>query len=293
MMILGAMVGCRASGGGGNGSGSGSGSGSGADASGGGATDIKTIRQNQPTNGTMVTLQNVIVTSHVSSKKYGHVYVQDAGGGQFSGIQLFCNYGGTHPDCAMTQAQIDALAIGTVVNVTGSFSTFLSSTAPAGAQPILEIDAPTITATGQTATPTAVDVDAGTIAHDQLMGGSDPYKGAYVHVTGATGLKASSIAATEFTMTCTDKSMPPQSGMTFGGFEATAGSTMLDVSLNFYNTVTYCLPCAGVAMPYPCTNPVTANETFSDLRGIVEPQYNSNGSIYLEISPTSDTDLPK
>src|SRR2546421_6639363 len=33
------------------------------------AVSIKSIRMTQPTNGTMITLQNVVVTGHVSSKK--------------------------------------------------------------------------------------------------------------------------------------------------------------------------------------------------------------------------------
>ena len=257
------------------------------------AMSIKSIRMNQPTNGTAVSLANVVVTAHVTSKKYGHVWVQDQGGGQYSGIELYCNYGGTHPNCSMTQAQIDALAIGDVVNATGMFSSFLSSSAPAGAVPTLEIDAPVITSTGQTMMPATVDVDAATIAHDQQAAmTATPYMGAYVHVTG-TSFKASSVSAAEFSMSCTDMSMPPQMGSTFGGFEATAGTTLLDVSLNFYKTVTYCLPCTGVTMPYPCTNAVTANETFTALSGIVEANYNTNGQVYLGISPTSDTDLPK
>ncbi len=114
-----------------------------------------------------------------------------------------------------------------VVNVTGKFSSFLSTSAPSGAQPIFEIDAPMITATGQTSKPVAISVDAATIAKDQLAApGAEPYKGSYVTVTGAS-FPASSIAALEFSMSCSDQSMPAQMGTTFGGFE----------------------PCAGVAMP--------------------------------------------
>jgi hypothetical protein len=256
------------------------------------AVSISSIRMNQPTNGTAINLSNVVVVAHVSSKKYGHVYVQDAGGGQYTGIQLFCNYGGTHPNCSMTQAQIDALTIGEVVNVSGMFSSFLSSTAPAGAVPVLEIDAPVITAGSGTMTPATVDVDPATIADNQQgMTAAAPFFGTYVHVTGSS-FKATSINPMEFAMTCTDMSTPPQTGATFGGFEATSGSTVLDVSLNFYKTVTYCLPCTGVAMPYPCTNAVTANQTFTGLSGIVEPNYNSNGKVYLAVSPTTDTDMP-
>jgi hypothetical protein len=230
------------------------------------------------------------VTARVTSKKYGKVWVQDAGGGAYSGIEVFCDYGGTKPNCSMTQAQIDALAIGSVVDVTGMFSSFLLSTAPAGAQPNLEIDAPTISATGQNATPTAVDVDAATIARDQLAAPTaDPYKGAYVRVTGGSAM-VSSTNAMEFATSCTDKSTPAQTGTTFGGFEVSGGGKTLAVGLGFYKTVTYCLPCTGVAMPYPCTNQVT-NQTFSSVSGIVEPEYNANGMVYLQLSPTTDSDL--
>lgn len=257
------------------------------------STTVKGMRMNQPTNGTMISLTNVVVVAHVTSKKYGHLWVQDQGGGMYSGIQLFCNYGGTKPTCSGTQAQYDGLAIGSVINVTGAFSSFLSSTAPAGAQPLLEVDTPVITMGSGTMTPVAVDVPAATIAKAQLTGGSDPYKGAYVHVTGATTYTASSIAASEFATSCTDMSMPAMTGATFGGFEATGGSATLAIGFNFYKTVTYCLPCTGVTMPYPCTNAVTANETFTDMKGIIEPSYKYMGTdVYLQLSPTADTDMP-
>lgn len=204
---------------------------------------------------------------------------------------MFCNYGGLHPNCTMTQAQFDALAIGSVVNVSGMFSSFVLSTAPAGAQPNLEIDAPTVTATGQTMTPVAVDVSAAMVAHDQLAAAdATPYKGAYVHITDGA-VTVSSTTAMEFATTCTDKSTTPQTGTTYGGFEGTVGGKTLVIGLGFYKTVTYCLPCAGVAMPYPCANPVT-NQTFTSVKGIVEPEYNANGMVYLEVSPTTDDDLP-
>ena len=297
--IFGVMA-CRAGGTTGGGGGGGGGGGSGGGGGGGGDVDapaasatVKSIRMSQPTNGTMVSLSNVIVTAHVTSKKYGKVWVQDPGGGEYSGIELFCNYGGTSPNCTMTQAQIDALAVGTVVDATGKFNSFVLSTAPAGAQPNLEIEAPTITPTGQMQQPTAIDVPAATVAKDQLAAaGAEPYKGAYVHVTG-TSYKASSVSAMEFASSCTDKSMPPQTGTTYSGFEIASGTATLSVGLTFYNTVTYCLPCSGVPMPYACSNAVTANEAFTSVSGIIEPSYNSNGQVYLQLSPTTDADLPK
>ena len=257
-------------------------------------TSIKAIRMNQPTNGAAVSLANVVVVGGVTSKKYGHLWVQDQGGGQYSGIQLYCNYGGTKPNCGMTQAQIDGFTPGTVLNVTGNFSSFLLNTAPAGAQPVLEIDAPVITASGGTMTPVAVDVAASVVAKAQLMGGSDPYKGTYIHVTGATTFTASNMAATEYAMTCTDKSTPTQTGATFGGFEATGGSQTLTIGLSFYKSLTKCLPCTGVAMPYPCVSPdlLTANQTFSSIKGVVEPQYKYMGTdVFLQIAPVTNGDL--
>lgn len=285
MIVL--MMACRATGGGGGG-----GSGSGAPDGPSNANTVKAIRMNQPTNGAMVSLSNVVVTAHVTSKKYGKVWVQDPGGGAYSGIEVYCNYGGTNPNCTMTQQQINALAVGTVVNVTGKFNSFLLSTAPAGAQPSFEIESPTITATGQTMTPVAVDVAATTVAKDQLASpAADPYKGAYVHVTGS--FNVSSITAMEFTSTCTDKSTPPQMGMTYSGVEVASSPGTLALGLGFYDTVTYCLPCTGVAMPFACTNALTMHEAFSSLAGIVEPSYNANGMVYLEVSPTSDADLAR
>ncbi|MDB4952785.1 MAG: hypothetical protein JWO36_354 [Myxococcales bacterium] len=253
------------------------------------ATTVKAIRMTQPTTGAMVSLSNVVVVTHVSSTKSGSIYVQDAGGGMYSGIKVFCNYGSTPPKCAMTRAQIDALAVGTVVNLTGAFNSFLLSTAPTGAQPVFEIENPTITATGAMMTPVAVDVAASVIAKAQLASpAADPYKGTYVHVTGAASYTVSSVMAPEFMSTCTGMGSPGASGTTYNGFEATGGGQTLAIGLNFYHTLTYCLPCSA-AMPYPCANPVT-NQAFSSVRGIPEPDYNGT-AVFMRLSPVVDADL--
>jgi hypothetical protein len=138
----------------------------------------------------------------------------------------------------------------------------------------------------------AIAVDAATVAKDQLAApAAEPFKGAYVKVNGSS-FPVSSISAMEYASSCTDMSMPAQTGTTFGGFEATGGGKTLSIGLGFYNTVTYCLPCGGVAMPYTCANPVTMANTFTSVAGVVEPEYNSNGQVYLQVSPTSDTDIP-
>jgi hypothetical protein len=254
-------------------------------------TTVRELRMHPPAAGSIVTLPNLVVVVHVSSRRNGSVWVQDAGGGPYSGIHVFCNYGGTTPNCSMTQAQVDALAVGTVVTVSGTYQTFLGTGAPAGAVPELELDAPTISTTGDTMQPAALDVAASDVAKGTVGASSDPYKGAYIHVTGAASWTASTVMPSEMTGTCSDQSMPPQTGSQYSGFEATGASETLAVGVGFHDTLTYCLPCTGVPMPYPCGNAVTANQTFTTVRGIVEADYNSNGAVYLRISPVLDSDL--
>lgn len=274
-------------------------------------TTVKAIRMNQPTNEAVVNLANVVVIGSVSSSKYGHIWVQDAGGGEYSGIQVFCNYAGTTPSCALTRAEIDALVPGTVVNVSGMFDSY-APTSPAGAQPNLEIDSPTITMTGQTMTPMTVDVAASVIAKDQQASAAAlPYKGAYVHVTGASTYTVGTITLppvatgtpTEFANTCTGMptGTPPVagSGYTYDGVELTGGSTTLAVAFTFYSSFDGCTPCSAT-MPYACAAPtvgtvgeVTAGETFTDLKGVVEPEYvTTPAAVFLQISPVTDTDMP-
>jgi hypothetical protein len=238
---------------------------------------IAPLRQSPPADGTAVSLSNVVVVGHVTSKKYGHVYVQDQGGGMYSGIDVFCNYGGTTPNCTMTQSQIDGLAVGAVVSVTGSFLTY-TPTSPSGAPSQLEIDAPTITDSGTTMPPTALSVTASDLAKTQFTSSSDPYKGAYVKVSGS--FTVSSVTPTEFKSTCNT------STTTYGGFEASDGTSTLAVGLNFYQSVTYCLPGCTT-----CSNTVTKSQAFGEIAGIVEPSSNTDGAIYLGISPLSDSDL--
>jgi len=242
---------------------------------------IAELRQTPPPDGTIVTLPAVVVVVHVSSKTSGSVWVQDAGGGTYSGIHVFCSFSS---GCGLQQAQIDALAVGTVVNVTGTFQHYLATGAPAGAIPELEIDAPAITSTGDTMQPAAVDASAADIAKAAITT-SEPYRGTYVHVTGSS-FTASTVTPPELAGTCIDRSMPPQTGTQYSGFEASGGAATLAVGLGFHDTLTYCLPCTGVPLPYACNNAVTQNQVFTKLQGIVDA---NDG--FVRISPVLDADL--
>lgn len=252
-------------------------------------SSVRQLRMSPPGSGVLVNLAGLVVVAHVSSTRTGSVWVQDLGGGTYSGIHVFCNFG--DGSCALSKLQIDALAVGTVVNVSATVQMYLPASAPAGAIPELELDAPAITSTGDTRAPVAVDAAVADVAKAAVGAASDPYKGCYVHVTGAASWTASSVTASELAGTCTDQSMPPQTGTQYTGFEATGASATVAVGLGFYDTLTYCLPCTGVPAPYPCNNAVTASQTFPKLQGIVEPDFNVNGAVYLRVSPVLDADL--
>jgi hypothetical protein len=245
---------------------------------------IKALRQNPPVTGTPIAFKDVVVVGRVVSSKYGHLWVQDQGGGQYSGIQLFCNYGGSQPSCSMTKAQLEAFNVGQVVSVTGKYDPYTPKTPP-GAETQLEVSDPMITASAQMMAPVAIDVTADVVAKDQFTASTaSPYKGALVHVTGGPFM-VSTITAMEFQAQCT--SMTGMVGTTYYGFEVTGGQKTLAIGTNFYDSLTFCLQQCG----YPCPNPVMS-QTFSAVTGVVENDTNTNGMQFLKVSPVSDDQLP-
>jgi hypothetical protein len=247
---------------------------------------VHDLRMNPPATGTPIALRGVVVTAEVSSSKYGQVWVQDQGGGEYSGIHIFCNYGGKSPNCSMTKAQIDAFTPGMVVNIDGKYDPYKPSM-PAGANTQLEISSPTITATGANSAPVAMDVTAATVAKDQFNSSSaTPLMGELVHLTGGPYTVASTMAP-EFAATCMD--MAGMVHPNYYGFDLASGSTTIAVGTGFYNNLTYCIP---TMCGFTCSNPVTT-QTFTSITGIVEPDANSTANlVFMKISPVSDTQLP-
>jgi hypothetical protein len=220
------------------------------------------------------------VVQGVTSTRHGDVWVQDVGGGPYSGIHLFCNYGGTAPNCPMNRTQVDAIRRGMVVNVSGIYRPFTPNQ-PAGAPTEVEIDAPTITATGAMMAPVAMTVSAGQVAKDVALSSTLAEQGVYVRVSAGT-FSISSITPAEFVGTCPFG----DAGTSYSGALATGGGHTLALGLTFYQTVTWCVPGC-----FACTMPLS-NQSFSQVAGIVEPDSNpTSGVIYLRLSPTLDSDL--
>jgi hypothetical protein len=224
----------------------------------------------------------VVVVQTITSSKHGDVWVQDSGGGQYSGIHLFCNYGGGNPNCPMNKTAVEAITRGMVVNVTGNYKPFTPSTPP-GAPTLIEIDAPMITAVaGMTGTPTAIDAPSAMVAKDAPITGSAPFQGTYIKVSDAT-FTVSSVTATEYEGTCP---VADAAASNYFGVEASGGGHTLGIGLVYFNTYH---PCLGGC--FTCTTPLTVGEHFSSVSGILEPDSSSsNNDIWLNLSPTVDSD---
>jgi hypothetical protein len=257
-------------------------------------TTIANMRQNNPINDTLVEMDNVVVVTQVTSSKSGRFYLQDQGGGQYSGIEVYCSFTSTSTPCGMKRADVEALTPGEVVNVVGKFSPD-SYMLPIGGIPILEVIQPVVTATGNTVAPVAVDVTATDVAAGNCstagcIDATNPYLGSYVKLSGVT---AANEAATEFAATCSGSD--GGTANTYYGFEATSGSTTVDIGLGFYSTLYPKSPAVQAPFIAGCynedyTTPLTAGETWSSVSGIFDP-YHSTSTAYLEISPTTPADF--
>src|SRR6185436_9709581 len=84
-------------------------------------TSVKAFLNGNPATDTMVTLESVVVVSHVSSRDDGKIWVQDPGGGAQSGMMLFCDFDSMTQMCPMSRTEVDGLKIGDVIKVEGKF----------------------------------------------------------------------------------------------------------------------------------------------------------------------------
>jgi hypothetical protein len=273
-----------AGGAGGGGAGGQGGAGGGGGGGGGMVTSIHNLRMSPPAVGTMVTLQGVVVVQSVTSSRYQHLWVQDAGGGPYSGIHVFCKVkNDNNPNGCMTAADWTANVVrGGLLDVTGKYNPFTPQT-PTGAPTVIELSDPSITNKHQMGTVTSIDVSAADIVRDANLANVDQYKGVYVRVTGGP-FQISDAAPSTMQRSCM---MGDAAGVTHDGVQVGTGGHTLDVALSFYDTVRACL--SGC---FACSSPLANGMTFQHLAGIVEPGSNSEtNAIYLQISPTIDDDM--
>jgi hypothetical protein len=289
VLLLGSMA-CR---GGGEGSPDASGSTADAKTPDGGsvASTIKQLVTTPPAFKSDIAIKGVVITAKkASSTRVAEFWVQDAGGGLGSGIHIYCNTGAQSNACPSQIADIDALKIGDVVDISGKFDNNNFSGHPDD----YEIIAPVITKQNKTMAPMAVTVDAAKVAVDQFA--SADFKGGLqntlVKVQGP--ITISNLMAAEYGTTNCGGDAASATAYIYG-FEAMVGSTTIAVGMK-YPTFSSCMPdcdvCGGNSQCKSCTQDhhVQPAQTFSSITGIAYGD-KQVGTSFIEIRPTSDTDL--
>jgi hypothetical protein len=239
----------------------------------GAAATIKAVNMSPPAANTSVTITGVVTVGRVTSSSNATAWVQDAGGGPYSGIQLFCS----KSSCAEYD-KIDTLAPGEVVDVTGSYSVFQGSP---------ELQGVTITKTGTTMAPVA------TVVTPQMVGKTtDSTSPAFtqwnqVLVRLAGPMSATNVTAPQFSVACSGSGSNPDAGaanVQYRGFEVTAGTTVVNIGLGFFDTLSYCLPGCGFA----CNDEVKVDDGFDSLQGVARVV---DG--FVRVDPPTKEDMPR
>src|SRR5262249_51282945 len=105
------------------------------------AGTIRALNMNPPAPNSPAAITGVVAVGRVTSSTTATAWVQDPGGGPYSGIQLYC----PKSSCAAYDT-IDTLAAGEVLDVTGTYDVFQGSP---------ELKGVTITKKGTTMAPVA------------------------------------------------------------------------------------------------------------------------------------------
>ena len=246
---------------------------------------IKQLLQGGAALESTVTLDNVVVVAHVSDSGDGQVFVQDPGGGAQAGIAVFCDFDSSTQMCLMSRDQVDELAVGDVISVTGRYTKAFNR--------INQITAPMWTKKGTTMAPVATTVTAAMVAKD-AESSAGQWSNVYVKVNGPATI--SNMAPTQFkssqcTPPRTDAGTPDAGAPVdyYRGFEVEAGGATLAIGFKLYDTLDYCLldcgHCAAEDM-------LTDEDSFASVSGIVYFE-RGNSVNFLEIRPTKNSDLPK
>ena len=251
---------------------------------------IKSFLQSSPAADSMVTFDNVVVVTHVSTRDDGKLWIQDPGGGAQSGMMLFCDFDSTTQMCPMSRADVDGLEIGEVISVSGKFVKAFSGR-------IQQVTMPRWEKKGRQMAPVAVRVDAAAVAKT-AESTARQWEAVYVKVDAHAAM--SNMMAPEFK---NDRCTPPtpDGGVAADagpptiyynrGFEVDADGATLAVGFKLYDTMTYCLADCGFCDE---EDMITDGMGFRSVSGVVYFERGGfNPSVdFLEIRPTTNDDLP-
>lgn len=255
------------------------------------ATTIKAFLTGTHTMDTMVTFDNVVVVGRVTTRDDGRIWIQDPGGGEKSGMMLFCDFDSPSQMCAMSGEQVDMLEAGDVISVTGKYVRAFNR--------VDQVTTPVWTKKGTKMTPAALTVDAAMVAKDQEAN-AQALGNVYVKVAGP--VTVANLMADEFKNTsCRPPDMTPDGGVRPDaapaqtvydrGFEVAAGGKTLAVGIKFFDTLEYCAPSCSEAF-CAMANAIQMTDTFTSVTGVVYFERGNNID-YLEVRPVTNADLPK
>lgn len=241
------------------------------DGGGGGTSDgtIESVTRNPPADGTMVGLDRVVVVGVETTTNSAQVYVQDLGGGEYSGLLLYCG--------TTCRAQLASLKAGDVIDARGSFKFFSGNT--------MELTDVTATPLGLTAQVAALPVSASRLAKSLSPASADfrPLNGVLVEVAGPLDVASTDVAPLMSSNTCTGGAHYLE------GFEAAGGEGGFYVSFFFNDNVGSCL--AGGCRTCD-VGPITTAQHLDFVRGVARAQKGQSDPVVV-VSPVDEIDFPR
>jgi hypothetical protein len=245
-------------------------------------TTIKSIRQNPPGPNDVVEVKKVIVVARVRTSTRVTFFVQDQGGGEFSGIQVFCPKNG----CTQYDA-LGTLQRGDVVDISGKYSVFLGEP---------ELSFVTVTEKGTTYLAFMISVGGTPVLSPEIAAnnGNSPV----VTVPGGTmaavaTLVPASQVSTDFDVKSADFQRFHQvlvkvngpatvATVTASNFDATVGAKTIFTDIAGFFGVTWC------GTPGCGANEIHVNDVLSSMTGVIRI-----ASQKTQFAITRDSDLQR
>jgi hypothetical protein len=250
-----------------------------------GVTTIKAVRTSPPGQGAAVALRGVVVIAREATGTGANLVVQDADGGDFSGIIVFCNLqaGGM---CSLSRNDIETMPIGQIIDVNATFDVVQPEGTPTPpGQPRLV--RPTVVTHG-TVTPMPRMVAASLLAPDQAgVLASRALLWTYVQVNGP--IVVSAIDPQAFRQACP---VPIDAGVPNGSHRAVvtrvAATTDLAVGMRRGDVnANYCL----FECEWTCANQLAVSDTFQFIAGIPDTFNRANERQLIVVTPVRNTDV--
>jgi hypothetical protein len=230
---------------------------------------VQSVTRSLPPDNTVVTLKEVVIVGVETSATTAQAYVQDKGGGEYSGILLYCG--------SACRAGLATLQPGDVIDATGKFKHFSGNTPE-----LVEVE---VTAHGTTAAVVPLQVHASSVATtvNPSSPAFRPYNGVLVELTGPITVTSTDVLATQSSNTCTGGNRYRE------GFEAGAGATRLYVGFFFADNISSCL--AGGCRTCD-VGPITTAHRLNFLRGVARA-HKGAGDTVVTIAPVDEIDMPR